>query len=217
MKLIVSVLINSKITIELEDVEKIEKIVEKTDLLSQQLDVIKTDLHEIEATFQEQELKLARDLQKGTCKSTHSKESSVRSTHSTHRSGNLFDFDRLSNHERVLVAESRLKAAALDVELAKQLASARGDKVLPQPGTLESKKNDLNTNPIEIAPSSSGLHGGSASIDNIEKVSKLYSSNSNTEGCQASIINIWCRILGQCWEQLSYWQGSYREWIQGAV
>ena len=176
-----------KDTIEVEDVEKREEIVEKTDLLTQQLDVIKTDLDEIEATFQEQELKLARDLQKGTCKSTHSKGSSVRSTHSTHRSGNLFNLDRLSNHERVLVAESRLKAAALDVELAKQLAFARGDKVLPQPGTLESKKNDLNTNPIEIAPSSSGLHGGSASIDNIEKVSKLYSSNSNTEGCQASI------------------------------
>ena len=173
--------------IEVEDVEKREEIVEKTDLLTQQLDVIKTDLDEIEATLQEQELKLARDLQKGTWKSTHSKGSSVRSTHSTHRSGNLFNLNRLSNHERVLVADSRLKAAALDVELAKQLASARGNKVLPQPGTLESKKNDLNTNPIEIAPSSSGLHGGSASIDNVEKVSKLYSSNSNTEGCQASI------------------------------
>ena len=141
------------------DQEKIEDIEDKLDLITQQYELARNSMNELEEFFKQQQAKLIEDLRE-TSHKNNVKDSIVGST-TSYKSSRLFDYSRLTPQERIIVAESKLQAAALQVDLAKKLAAVRTGNVDAQNGisTIEPKQVPV---PVVTNTDTSPLfHGGS--------------------------------------------------------
>ena len=125
------------------DLEEIEDIGEKKELISQQLQIARSTLADMEEKHHQQSVKLVQDLIQTSKK--NSVQSSITNRSIRSNDSKLFAYDKLSPEEKVMVAESMLEAAAIEIELAKRLAAAR-----------ESTRNNLSA---RDAPSKSNMTG----------------------------------------------------------
>ena len=145
-----------------EDSQKVAETNEKIDLVIQQFEISKSSLASLEKISKQQRMKLAHDLQSTSHKNTVSARS--HHTGSSRRSNRLFDYDDLSPQEKVLVAETKLQAAALEVELARKLAAARNQSSHDQSENGRDDEHEVIVNPQAV-------QGGSKKT-NVEKVQK---------------------------------------------
>ena len=124
------------------DLEKIEDIEDKLELITQQYELARSSMNELEEHFKQQQARLIEDLQETSHKNTviGSIAGSTSITHSS-KSNRLFDYSKLTPKGRVLVAENKLKAAALQVDLAKKLAAIHN---------TDGQNNIVTSEPIQI-------------------------------------------------------------------
>ena len=114
-----------KNSLNIDDQEKIEETIDKIALITQQFEILKTSLTEFEKDCQRQQVMLGEDLRQTSKKNSAVRSVSSHRTLSSIHSSKLYDYEGLTHQEKVLVAESKLKAATLEFELAKKLAASR--------------------------------------------------------------------------------------------
>ena len=130
--------------------DEIEEMNEKCDLIKQQFDMARSAL----SSFEEQQITLALDLDRTSKKNlaTRSKasvQSSINSRKSSHCSrSRLFCYEEMSPEEKIIVAESRLETAAIEVRLAKKLAAVRAYPSQNVDQTSKNNQNDVSDSPF---------------------------------------------------------------------